>query len=127
MERSETKLVPSFFICSPGRRVARIVLTGPAKSTLAAHACLALLKGGETAIFAAITGILGAPICASRCLRQHCRYHHKRRDDNLRSKAHREPPDLEPNIYTPSALLAHGPFESLNKSQESKSAGGNSR
>jgi hypothetical protein len=45
-------------------------------------------------------------------LRQHCRYHHKRRDYNFGSKAHREPPDLDlkkRNIDMPSATLAHGP------------------
>jgi hypothetical protein len=75
---------------------------------------LALLKREETATFgAAKTGIFGAPICASRCLRQHCRYHHKRRDYNFGSKAHHKPPDLDwkkRNIYTPSATLAQGPI-----------------
>jgi hypothetical protein len=45
-------------------------------------------------------------------LRQHCRYHQKRRNYHFGSKAHREPPDIDgeqPNIHTPSAVLAHGP------------------
>jgi hypothetical protein len=70
-------------------------LTGPAKSSDAAHACLALLKAGETATFAAATsGIFGAPLSIGR-LCQQGRHHYERCDYNFGSKAHREHPDLD--------------------------------
>jgi hypothetical protein len=48
------RLISSLFMCSPGRRLARIVkLIGHAKSTDAAHSCPTLLNGEETAIAAA--------------------------------------------------------------------------
>jgi len=54
-------------------------------------------------------------------LRQHCRYHHKRRNHHFGSKAHREPPDVDgkqPNIHTPSAALAFGPTLKLQRKLE---------
>lgn len=53
MGRSKTTNIV-FFMCSPGRRLARIVkLIAHAKSTDAAHSCPTLLNGEETAIAAA--------------------------------------------------------------------------
>src|SRR5215471_17209340 len=91
------ELVSSFFIYSPGRRVAGIVeLIMHAKSTDAADVCPALLKGEEPTICAAatITRILGAPwirvvgqiVSAGWRLRQHYRHQHKS-DHNFGFKA----------------------------------------
>jgi hypothetical protein len=85
-------------MCSPGRRLARIVkLVRHAKSTDAAHGCPTLRKGEEAAIGTTETTIavrvLGTPssIIAGQCaggrLRQHYRHHYEGRH-NFAVKAH---------------------------------------
>jgi hypothetical protein len=86
-------------MCSPGRRLARIVkLVRHAKSTDAAYGCPTLRKGEETAIGTTETTIavrvLGTPssIIAGQSaggrLRQHYRHHYEGRH-NFAVKTHR--------------------------------------